>query len=145
VIQKSTSLENGPSWLGRFLFGVLVAAAYLANPFEWKHAISAELRDKYVLCNVLMYLPPPPQSCREAIAKVSSTNLQGNRRQKSIPTTSHVVNGSNCPTQLLVEECRVLLSGEEEVLLPTSRNLRISSGARSTRGYYIYIYMCIDR
>ena len=60
MIQKSTSLENGPSWLGRFLFGVLVAAAYLANPFEWKHAISAELRDKYVLCNVLMYLPPLP-------------------------------------------------------------------------------------
>ena len=39
---------------------MLVAAAYLANPFKWKHAISAELRDRYVLCNVLMYPPPPP-------------------------------------------------------------------------------------
>ena len=35
-------------------------------------------------------------------------NFQGNRLQKSIPTTSHVVNGSNYRIQLLVEECRVV-------------------------------------
>eukprot|EP00290_Baffinella_frigidus_P022656 CAMPEP_0180252882 /NCGR_PEP_ID=MMETSP0987-20121128/39288_1 /TAXON_ID=697907 /ORGANISM="non described non described, Strain CCMP2293" /LENGTH=1010 /DNA_ID=CAMNT_0022221681 /DNA_START=65 /DNA_END=3095 /DNA_ORIENTATION=+ len=47
--------ESLVSWRAAgFLFGVLVAAAYLGNPFKWKHAISAELRDKYVICNVMM-------------------------------------------------------------------------------------------
>jgi hypothetical protein len=49
---------------------------------------------------------------------VTPESTRGNRRsqfydctgeltQKSIPTTSHVVNGSTCQTQLLVEESRV--------------------------------------
>ena len=49
----------------------------------------------------------PPQSWREAIAKVNSMNLQGNSHQKSIPTTSHIVNGFNCQTQLLIGKNRV--------------------------------------
>jgi len=48
----------------------------------------------------------PPQTRRVEIAKVNFTILQGNQRQKSIPTTSHVVNGSNCRTRQLVEESR---------------------------------------
>ena len=49
----------------------------------------------------------PPQSRREAVAKVNCMNLQGNGRQKSIPATSHAVHGSNCRTQLTGEESRV--------------------------------------
>jgi magnesium transporter len=47
--------ESLVSWrsLG-FLIGVLVASAFLANPCEWKRAVSAELRGRYVVCNVLM-------------------------------------------------------------------------------------------
>eukprot|EP00290_Baffinella_frigidus_P017062 CAMPEP_0180197638 /NCGR_PEP_ID=MMETSP0987-20121128/4739_1 /TAXON_ID=697907 /ORGANISM="non described non described, Strain CCMP2293" /LENGTH=380 /DNA_ID=CAMNT_0022152583 /DNA_START=168 /DNA_END=1307 /DNA_ORIENTATION=- len=37
-----------------FLLGVLVSAGLLANPCQWKRAVSAELRDKYVVCNVMM-------------------------------------------------------------------------------------------
>ena len=46
----------------------------------------------------------PFLSSRVATAAVHLTNLQGNRRHQSIPTSSHVVNGSNCRTHVLVEE-----------------------------------------
>ena len=74
---------------------------------------------------------------REATPELTRGNRQsqlyefaGELTSKSIPTTSHVVNGSNCRTQLLEEESRVV-------------NVCIYTHIYIHAHIYIYTHICI--
>ena len=83
----------------------------LVHSLILSRALSLALRLLLPACFDYMPLHYPRVDTRQSQKSIPRT-YGGAERQNKISTTCHVVNGSNCGTQLLVEESRVALARE---------------------------------